>query len=192
MEAKKLASLHAQLEEGAASRGGKTGGLGFDAKDAKAQKSKQKASGAVAAGHWDPWARPVEYELKKVNRSAGTLTSMFVRGETMGGTIEKERAAAPEASDGEETPKKKSRAAHRDADKKFNWRKAIKKELKTAGGCKRLKQLRQAVCTAFLGHARAPDSAAVKESARLIFRKRLTKLDDILVVENGQVRLRKQ
>ena len=50
MEAKKLAKLHAELEEGATSRGAKTGGLGFDAKGAKAEKAAAKALGKKGGG----------------------------------------------------------------------------------------------------------------------------------------------
>ena len=42
MEAK-LARLHAELEEGAASRGAKTGGLGLDAKSLRSEKAAVKA-----------------------------------------------------------------------------------------------------------------------------------------------------
>ena len=45
MEAKRLAKLHTDLEEGAKSRGAKTGGLGFDSKQAKAEKAAAKAAG---------------------------------------------------------------------------------------------------------------------------------------------------
>lgn len=44
MNAKELVRLHAQLEEGAASRGGKTGGLGFDAKVSKKDKAGKSTS----------------------------------------------------------------------------------------------------------------------------------------------------
>ena len=47
MESKSLAKLHAELEEGALARGAKTGGLGFDAKGAKAEKG-DEAEGAKA------------------------------------------------------------------------------------------------------------------------------------------------
>lgn len=50
MEAKKLAGLHAKLEEGTTARGGKTGGLGFDAKDAKRKKQASSKAGKKSMG----------------------------------------------------------------------------------------------------------------------------------------------
>ena len=93
-----------------------------------------RLAGAVAAGHWDPWARPVEYELKKVNRSAGTLSTMFVRGETMGGTISQpaEPATAPKKAKkaGKEEAAAKAKANAAPSADAFNWKKAIKSELR--------------------------------------------------------------
>uniref|UniRef100_A0A7S4ET33 Uncharacterized protein n=1 Tax=Chrysotila carterae TaxID=13221 RepID=A0A7S4ET33_CHRCT len=96
-----LLKLHAQLESSASARGG--GGLGFEKMSGKRKDGQTKASkllqkqqkrefasttaGAIAAGHWDPWARPVEFKMKAANTRAGGLYSMFVQGGTMGGTI---------------------------------------------------------------------------------------------------------
>ena len=41
----------------------------------------------MAAGHWDPWARPVEFKMKAANRTVGGLYSMFVKGGVEGNTI---------------------------------------------------------------------------------------------------------
>ena len=94
-----VSALHAKLEGGVAVRGA-SGGLGFEKKSSKKQKAagSSKAvqaarefasttSGAVAAGHWDPWARPVEFKMREANRKVGGLYTMFVKGGTMGGTI---------------------------------------------------------------------------------------------------------
>lgn len=224
-----MAKLHAELEESAASRGAKTGGLGFDAKGAKAEKAAAKAlnratsshggskkrefaattAGAVAAGHWDPWARPVEYELKKVNRTAGNLSSMFVKGETMGGTIEDKTTLAVPKTDhkwsGPKKDKKEKKAISADgataqakaapvrtpSAEAFNWKKAIKAELRAANGCKvKTKALRRAVCDAFEAHAKAAGSKTDLESTRETFKKKLKKLEDVTVAD-GEVSLGK-
>mmetsp|Transcript_35248 Transcript_35248/g.105334 ORF Transcript_35248/g.105334 Transcript_35248/m.105334 type:complete len:253 (+) Transcript_35248:36-794(+) len=116
MQAEKLTKLHKTLEDASSLRGS-AGGLGFNATEAKAARKAEKAAkrarggaenkrefqstsaGAVAAGHWDPWARPVAFEMKAKNTVAGGLYSMFVKGETVGGTLkEAQRAAADEAA----------------------------------------------------------------------------------------------
>ena len=98
MQAEKLTKLHKSLEDASSLRGS-AGGLGFNAAEAKAARKAEKAAkrarggaenkrefqstsaGAVAAGHWDPWARPVEFKMKEKNSVAGGLYSMFVKGE---------------------------------------------------------------------------------------------------------------
>ena len=116
MQAEKLTKLHKSLEDASSLRGS-AGGLGFNAAEAKVARKAKKAAkrarggaenkrefqstsaGAVAAGHWDPWARPVAFEMKAKNTVAGGLYSMFVKGETVGGTLkEAQRAAADEAA----------------------------------------------------------------------------------------------
>jgi len=127
-----LLSLHSQLEEGKAARGGGSGGLGYEKKGGsskapKAKPSKSKApkaldkaqkrefasttAGAIAAGHWDPWARPVEFKMKEANRTAGGLYSMFVKGATMGGTISSPSPAAPPPTHAATSVESRKRAA---------------------------------------------------------------------------------
>ena len=123
MQAAVLEKLHNDMEAANAVRGS-SGGLGFEtgkaSKKVKVDSAASKAlakertggssrefqsttAGAVAAGHWDPWARPVEFKLKQVNRTAGGLASMFVKGETMGGTLGMGKSGA---NGGEEKPSK--------------------------------------------------------------------------------------
>ena len=109
MQEAALAAMHSELSAQDATRG-HHGGLGFDravgsqadrASNTQAGKmllnsgggnsSKREyhatSAGAVAAGHWDPWSRPVEFHMKEVNRRIGGLYSMFVKGGTEGNTI---------------------------------------------------------------------------------------------------------
>eukprot|EP00962_Isochrysis_galbana_P060395 scaffold34819_cov147-Isochrysis_galbana.AAC.1 len=120
MQESTLTALHHDLESKVHARGG-SGGLGFNAADAKAARQAEKkvnkrlrgagdshrefsstSSGAVAAGHWDPWARPVEFKMRAKNTTVGGLYSMFVRGGTMGGTLKDAQAATPVTAPGTE------------------------------------------------------------------------------------------
>lgn len=138
MQESTLAALHQDLESKHQARGG-SGGLGFNAADAKASKKAEKkgnkrvrgaddgrrdfsstSSGAVAAGHWDPWARPVEFKMRTKNTTVGGLYSMFVRGDTMGGTLKDAQAATPASgAEGDSHGKqKRAKAARQDKTKK--------------------------------------------------------------------------
>jgi hypothetical protein len=143
MDDANLAKLHATLEEKSATRG-KSGGLGFESKKHKVKKqaasdgpSKREfattTSGAVAAGHWDPWARPVEFKMKEANRKVGGLYTMFVRGDTMGGSLAEAKPSHSEADA---------------AAGAFSWKSEIRAHLRKAAGPLPGKQLRKAVVAA--------------------------------------------
>ena len=116
MQDAQLTELHSSLASAEAARGAH-GGLGFSGgkkgskeKKTKAEKSLMQSAtssgreyatttaAAVAAGHWDPFARPVAFKMKEVNRRVGGLYTMFVKGKTEGGTL-KEDAPAPVEGD---------------------------------------------------------------------------------------------
>ena len=71
-------------------------------------------AGAVAMGHWDPWARPVEFKMKQANKQVGSLYTMFVKGQTMGGTLKEDAT-----TDG----------MHDSPKGRFKWKKEIKARL---------------------------------------------------------------
>ena len=190
MQDAEAVALHSSLAAGEKARGAH-GGLGFSAADGKssskdkktkAEKSLMQSStssgrdfatttaAAVAAGHWDPFSRPVAFKMKEVNRKVGGLYSMFVKGGTEGNTL-KDSAADPA------TAAASSAAAGDDADK-FNWKRAIKEALRAAPAHElRLKLLRKQVLSA---HKRAaPQQAADADTARRTFKKRLKKMDGI-------------
>lgn len=73
-------------------------------------------------GHWDPWARPVEFKMKQVNKQVGGLYTMFVKGTTMGGTLK------------ECTP---TNATKTPPEGKFKWKRQIKA---------RLEKVRKMIC----------------------------------------------
>ena len=104
MQEAALERMHADLVSQEKARGGAHGGLGFE-KSASVKEPKSKGSkkerafhtttaGAVAAGHWDPWARPVEFKMKEVNRRVGGLYSMFVKGGTFHDVMESNPASS--------------------------------------------------------------------------------------------------
>lgn len=138
---------------------------GGDKASGKKREYQTTTAGAVAAGHWDPWQRPVEFKMREVNRRVGGLYSMFVKGEAIGGTIPpsgQERAAAAAAP--------AAAAAASSAADKFNWKAAIRDALRAApSGELKLKRLRTAVLKQ---HAA---SGAPSEDARQQFEKRLKK-----------------
>ena len=93
MQEAEAVALHSSLSAAAPQRG--AGGLGIEGGKSKKEK-KTKAekelmtskhstgrefatttASAVAAGHWDPWARPVEFKMKEVNRRVGGLYTML-------------------------------------------------------------------------------------------------------------------
>jgi hypothetical protein len=135
MQESTLVALHHDLESKHQARGG-SGGLGFNAADEKAARQAEKkvnkklrgtgdsrrefsstSSGAVAAGHWDPWARPVEFQMRAKNTTVGGLYSMFVWGDTMGGTIKDAQAASPAAAPGAEGDGHATKKERRKAEK---------------------------------------------------------------------------
>ena len=212
MEASRLAQLHATLEAGAAARGSH-GGLGSQKSQPKKRKAETEATqallggggkkanrefhtttaGAVAAGHWDPWARPVEFKMKEVNQRVGGLYSMFVKGGTMGGTIAQPEAAArkeekrpgkkakgKKAADGSADNASKEQAGTGDAEA-FNWKKAIKAQLRAAEGQEMvLKRLRKAVIATCVAQGAA--GGADKPSLRATFAKKLEKTAGVVTV----------
>ena len=190
MQEAEAAALHSSLRSKETTRGSH-GGLGFDAaaggggkaKKTKAEKSLHSAksssrefattsAGAVAAGHWDPWARPVEFKMKEVNRKVGGLYTMFVKGGTEGGTLT-EHAPAPAAASAASAS-----AAASSSPSKFNWKRAIREALRAApGGELRLKRLRQHVLAE---HAKAqPQQGDDAEGLRRKFKTRLKKMSDV-------------
>lgn len=218
-----LSALHSELASQEAERGAH-GGLGFakksgtkkeakgtvasrtllDGGDKKKQGGAREfhttTAGAVAAGHWDPWSRPVEFKMNQVNRRVGGLYSMFVKGGTVGAELEKPAAAASAAPAPKAKEKKRDKAAKRAATKEaaapsvaesaggsFNFKKAIRKQLRAEGGQMRLKSLRVAVLAE---HAQAVGSgcAADPDAVKQRFKRKLTKMNDV-GIDGRQVRL---
>ena len=204
MQDARLQELHTSLSSAQEVRGAH-GGLGFDGaaakksgsgkeKKTKAEKSLMQSStssgreystttaGAVAMGHWDPFARPIEFKMKEVNRKVGTLYSMFVKGGVEGNTL-KEKAAPPEP------PAKSSSATAASpstAPDTFNWKRAIKEALRAAPGSElKLKKLRKAVLKEFTKQHAKGDKA----EARRLFKKRLKKMDAVSI-DKKHVRLK--
>lgn len=229
MEAAALTKLHESLEAGALARGSH-GGLGSQgmAKDKKrkagettmattallgggkkggaSREYSSTTAGAVAAGHWDPWARPVDFKMKEVNTRVGGLYSMFVKGETVGGTLKGEttvvpakgsgagaatdekqkkrerkavKRAAKEAAAGKEASKTASDAAESVSD--FDWKKAIKAELRSADGKELpLKKLRKRAIAAC--ETQGATGGAGKEELRALFAKKLAKTSGVATV----------
>lgn len=223
MEAAALTKLHESLEAGALARGSH-GGLGSQGM-AKGKKRKAEEStmatatllggskkgganrefhsttaGAVAAGHWDPWARPVDFKMKEVNTRVGGLYSMFVKGETVGGTLKGDSETAAPAKDGatDEKQKKRDRKAAKRAAQEaetasktapdaavsaaaFNWKKAIKAELRSSDGkelpLKKLCKRAIAAC-----EAQGATGGAGKEGLRALFAKKLAKTSGVETV----------
>ena len=188
MEDSKLSQLHSSLAAQEMARG-VHGGLGFENAGGKTKEKKTKAekslmqsvsstgreyatttAAAVAAGHWDPFARPIAFKMKEVNRKVGGLYSMFVKGGTEGGTL-KDAPAASSAEAGTGT---------------FNWKRAIREALRAApSGELRLKALRK---TVLAQHAREQPQGDSDE-ARRVFKKRLKKMDAV-IVDGKLVRLK--
>ena len=189
-----LEALHSQLQAGESARGSH-GGLGFDAKDGKKKKagSETKAgkallkestssgrefqtttAGAVAAGHWDPFARPVEFKMKEANRRVGGLYSMFVKGGTVGATLPTEPSQAPSSatSASSRTPATETASA-------FNWKKAIRAALgKAPERQMRLKKLRREVLAEY-NEAIACGANNTDDQARRKFKRRLKKASGV-------------
>lgn len=219
MEAAALTKLHESLEAGALARGSH-GGLGSQGM-AKGKKRKTEettmataallggskkggasrefhttTAGAVAAGHWDPWARPVEFKMKEVNTRVGGLYSMFVKGETVGGTLKEasETAVGGASAATDEKQKKRDRKAAKRAAKEaaagsaskdaadssaaFNWKKVIKAELRSSDEKELpLKKLRKRVIAAC--EAQSATGGAGKEELRALFAKKLAKTSGV-------------
>ena len=191
MEHEKLVKLHTDLSAAAAGRGGAHGGLGFDGSsnapqgDGKATAAGKQllndgggkrgrrefeatTAGAVAAGHWDPWSRPIAFKMKQANRTVGGLSSMFVRGGVEGNTL-----VDKPANSGVE-PAAAAAATTAGEGGSFNWRKAIKTQLKAApGGALPEKALRKAVLAAY--GAALGGAALGKEEAKALFKAKLPK-----------------
>ena len=125
----------------------------------------------MAAGHWDPWSRPVEFKMKEVNRRIGGLYSMFVKGGTEGNTLKEAKgvgSAPPEA----EASSTSSTATS------FNWKRAIKKALKSAPEQQlKVKALRKAILREYAASTGGVGSGDGKEAARKTFKSRLKKAD---------------
>lgn len=214
-----LSKLHESLEAGMNDRGAR-GGLGAHVKAKKRKVETTEATttllggkggkdrsfhsttaGAVAAGHWDPWARPVAFKMKEVNRQVGGLYSMFVKGNTMGGTIQpgkeekeegKKRAKKAKKDKQEEHEKAAASAAAaagaagEEGAAAFNWKKSIKTQLRAAEGRQLpLKRLRKATVAACQAHG----GAAAKEELRATFEKKLAKLAGVVETVGDSVRL---
>ena len=198
-----LTALHTQLSTSASDRGAH-GGLGFSQPAGASKKSKKEAAGtqatrilvdgasssreyhstsagAVAAGHWDPWARPVAFKMKEVNRRVGGLYSMFVKGGSVGATLDAAPAPAP-------APAAAAAAATPDDGASFNWKRAIKRHLRDApGGQLRLKRLRKAVLAEW-HRAAGSHGDKDKEEQRKLFRRKLKKTSGV-VLSGREVRL---
>lgn len=197
MQEAALAAMHSELSAQEATRG-HHGGLGFDravgsqsdkASNTQAGKmllntgggnsSKREyhatTAGAVAAGHWDPFARPVEFKMKEVNRRIGGLYSMFVKGGTEGNTIGATTAPAASA----DAPAAAASASNGES---FNWKRAIKSALRDAPQRQlKLKKLRKAVLAE---HAKS-EGKVDKEEAKRLFKSRLKKAD--YAVKEGKI-----
>jgi len=201
-----LAQLHSQLESAQADRGAH-GGLGFSKPDKGARKRDDgketlasrtllgggggggkkgaarefhtTSAGAVAAGHWDPFARPVEFKMKEVNRRVGGLYTMFVKGGTMGSKQDDaaESAPAPAAT----------AASSASATPNFDWKKAVRKHLRDSEGHSlRLKRLRKAVLAEYAQSAAG--GGMDKAEAKRKLRKKLKRMDGV-ALEGKMVRL---
>ena len=217
-----LSKLHESLEAGMSDRGAR-GGLGAHGKAKKRKVETTEATttllggkggkdrsfhsttaGAVAAGHWDPWARPVAFKMKEVNRQVGGLYSMFVKGDTMGGTLQPGKEEEKEAVEGKKRGKKAKKdqqekreraaasaaaaagAAGEEGAAAFNWKKSIKTQLRAAEGRQLpLKRLRKATMAACQAHG----GAAAKEELRATFEKKLAKLAGVVETVGDSVRL---
>ena len=190
--------LHSSLAAQEIARGAH-GGLGFSAgsgkskekKSTKAEKSLMQSStssgrefatttaAAVAAGHWDPFSRPVAFKMNEVNRKVGGLYTMFVKGGTEGNTLKDAPAPAAAAL--------AAASSSEAADGSFSWKRAIREALRAApGGELKLKRLRKTVLAQY---ARA-EPRCDEEDARRKFKKRLEKLEDSVVIKGKLVRLK--
>ena len=182
-----VSALHAKLEDGVAVRGA-SGGLGFEKKSSKKQKAAgaskagksapaarefaSTTSGAVAAGHWDPWARPVEFKMREANRKVGGLYTMFVKGGTMGGTITESQDGAGTSglTRGAKRKRDAAAAAPAQAGASFAWKREIRSRLQEAAGQSlKMKALRRAVvgaAAATVGGAKADLKATFERMLR--------------------------
>ena len=198
MEEAKAVQLHSTLAAQEIARGGAHGGLGFTAGGGKSKKERTTSAekslmqsstssgrefatttaAAVAAGHWDPFARPIAFKMNEVNRKVGGLYTMFVKGGTEGNTLKEPPAPAAAAV---------AASSSEAADGSFSWKRTIREALRAApGGELKLKKLRKAVLAQ---HARA-EPQCDEEEARRKFKKRLEKLDDSIVIDGKLVRLK--
>ncbi len=157
MDDRALTALHTELSQRADNRG-KSGGLGHvqllkKDKDKRTNKKKNQrgfettTAAAIAAGHWDPWARPVEFQMRAANKPGKkSLYEMFVRGDVMGGTAEAEPPRPPPSQPSEPSDISKSATG-------FKWKRAIRGhvEASVAGPIDR-KTLRKAVVRAASAH----------------------------------------
>ena len=213
MDDRALSALHTQLSSQEATRGAH-GGLGFDKADSSSSAKKAKGTqasrvlldgasekngggpnarefhtttaGAVAAGHWDPWSRPVEFKMKEVNRRVGGLYSMFVKGGTVGATLG-DAAPAESASSSAAKPASSSAAGPAKAAvgsaaaERFNWKRAIKQQLRAAPEGLRLKRLRKAVLAEWRQASGGGAAAAEEEEERKRFKRKLKKTSGVIV-----------
>ena len=166
---------------------------------------------AVAAGHWDPWARPVEFKMKQVNRRVGGLYSMFVKGETMGGTLseakdeskpaktkkakkakkekngkngateEKKQKKQAEAAGAASSTSPGAAAAEPSEEHAFNWKKTIKAQLRAAEG-QQMPLKRLLKRTVAACQAHGGAGAAPVAEMRATFAKKLAKTSGVVTV----------
>ena len=122
-----------------------------------------------------PWARPVEFKMKEVNRRVGGLYSMFVKG-----ALRATRQPEPPTKNAE------SSAAASAADASFSWKKAMRNALRAAPQRQlKVKALRKVVLAEYgKSHPGVDD-----EAARSSFKERLKK-DTNIVKEGKLVRLK--
>lgn len=198
MQEAALERMHADLVSQEKARGGAHGGLGFE-KSASVKEPKSKGSkkerafhtttaGAVAAGHWDPWARPVEFKMKEVNRRVGGLYSMFVKGGTVHDVMESNPASSVSANAAESSSTTSATAV---ASGSFDWKAAIETALRSAPGRElKLKKLRKAVLSEYGRQGSSKKNASEDETPpKKIFKKRLKKIGEV-VIDGKTVRLK--
>ena len=211
MEDAALAALHTQLASAEAARGAH-GGLGFskplkgegkakrdndteatrtllnDKGGGKNREFHTTTAGAVAAGHWDPWSRPVAFKMKEVNRRVGGLYSMFVKGGTVGSVLDDTPSASASASASAPAPAPAPAPVPSSAAAAtFNWKRIIKEQLRNAEGQQlKIKRLRKVVLAEYARRTTAAQGD--KDEARRLFRRKLKRMPGV-TVEAKLVRL---
>ena len=211
LQAAAPAALHTQLASAEAARGAH-GGLGFskplkgegkakrdndteatrtllnDKGGGKNREFHTTTAGAVAAGHWDPWSRPVAFKMKEVNRRVGGLYSMFVKGGTVGSVLDDTPSASASASASAPAPAPAPAPVPSSAAAAtFNWKRIIKEQLRNAEGQQlKIKRLRKVVLAEYARRTTAAQGD--KDEARRLFRRKLKRTPGV-TVEAKLVRL---